>query len=154
MYSKYRLQSGSCTRGKRPTKVRTLNASIFSNTQNGVMCSFEDVIRMGQRHEIHFIAARRQVNAARQSAVKNARELRRMMGWNLIDSPNRLVSLRMQPEDRRCPRQLKRQTTLFEIPVQLVAEPRSLLFQRLISFHSFDLLQRGKPGSPAGRIRA
>src|SRR5260370_8796841 len=108
---------------------------------------------MSQRQKVYLVTTRRQVNAARQCAMKDFREGGRVPRRNLINSANRFFRLRVQPKDRCGARNLKRQPTLLEIRVQLVAESRGLLFQCLMSFYSFNLLQRGQPGSHAHRAR-
>jgi len=72
---------------------------------------------MGQRHEIHFIAARREVHASIDSVMKYPRKFRRVIGRNLFDAPNRRAALCVQPENRSRARYLKRQRLLGKLSV-------------------------------------
>ncbi len=84
---------------------------------------------MRERQKIHFIATRRKIDASIQDVMKNIGEALGLMRRNLIDAPNRFVSLCVQPKDGGLSGYFERQTAPSQIRIKTITELRRLLLQ-------------------------
>src|SRR5213595_2441855 len=99
------------------------------------------------------MAAGRKINSAPKRAMKDRRESSCMISGNLIQSPDDAVRLRVQPEDRRHARYLKRQPPLSKLGIEFITETSSSIFQLSEGIHAFDLLECCQASAHADWIR-